>query len=91
MPLFGPDLLTWCCLHHQFCTASTLQAYNYKMFCTIAALSERVKSLDGMLEKMMDGLDFRDANALKLKIMHGARFPTAFCTRGCHWIPHMFA
>jgi hypothetical protein len=22
---------------------------------------------------------------------HGARFQTEFCTRGCHWIPHIFA
>jgi myosin heavy subunit len=23
--------------------------------------------------------------------LHGARFPTKIYTRGCHWIPHMFA
>jgi hypothetical protein len=22
---------------------------------------------------------------------YGARFQTGFCTRGCHWIPRMFA
>jgi hypothetical protein len=24
-------------------------------------------------------------------VMHGARFPTEIYTRGCHWIPRMFA
>jgi hypothetical protein len=24
-------------------------------------------------------------------VVHGARFPTEIYTRGCHWIPRMFA
>jgi hypothetical protein len=26
-----------------------------------------------------------------LWLRHGVRFQTEFCTRGCHWIPCMFA
>jgi hypothetical protein len=26
-----------------------------------------------------------------LVYLYGARFSTGFCTRGCHWIPRMFA
>jgi hypothetical protein len=28
---------------------------------------------------------------VKPTMVYGARFPTEICTRGCHWIPRMFA
>jgi hypothetical protein len=31
------------------------------------------------------------ATAEPNKVGYGARFRTAFCTRGCHWIPCLFA
>lgn len=43
--------------------------FDFRMFCVVAALSERVHAVEGMMDGAMGALDFRDENALQLKIL----------------------
>jgi beta-glucosidase-like glycosyl hydrolase len=38
-----------------------------------------------------DGGSPAEVSEYTLHDVYGARFQTECCTRGCHWIPHMFA
>ena len=71
--LISPNQIKFCLMALDIVVDTSMgkTAFNYRMFCTIAALSERVTAMDDLLAGMADSLDFRDARALKLKIMKG--------------------
>lgn len=71
--LISPNQIKFCMLALDIVVDTSMgqTVFNYRMFITIAALSERVTAMDEMLAGMLDSLDFRDARALKLKIMKG--------------------
>lgn len=43
--------------------------FDFRMFCVVAALSERVHAVEGMIGSAMGSLDFNDGHSLQLKIL----------------------
>jgi len=49
--------------------ASNNAPFDFRMFCVVAALSERVHAVESMMDGAMGALDFSDENTLQLKIL----------------------
>jgi hypothetical protein len=52
---------------------------------------DSLQELKEMVDQLEGGLTKETDTPLDIFFLYGARFLTGLCTRGCHWIPRIFA